>query len=348
MIQMEHINPGITPAYAGKSLCARTGSPAFRDHPRICGEKSISRPKSGPSTGSPPHMRGKGIGRFDRDDRIGITPAYAGKRYLLQTASFGLRDHPRICGEKSFQRRSESPPSGSPPHMRGKDIRNFTGKPVHRITPAYAGKSIPPNLPRHRALGSPPRMRGKVEKYMSSEIEKRITPAYAGKRAFDAKRRNPTQDHPRVCGEKPVCPCICGMYWGSPPRMRGKDVLVCPDLIVRGITPAYAGKRTSTGRAARANGDHPRVCGEKSLHPVSELLTPGSPPRMRGKEGHRQRPGVPAGITPAYAGKRTVSKFYTVIKRDHPRVCGEKSPRRFLSRAAQGSPPRMRGKAPKY
>ena len=36
------------------------------------------------------------------------------------------------------------------------------------------------------------------------------------------------------------------------------------------------------------------------------------------------------GITPAYAGKRAVSKISACPHRDHPRVCGEKFPRFLL------------------
>ena len=35
-----------------------------------------------------------------------ITPAYAGKRHLLQFRLAGLEDHPRLCGEKRFIRKT--------------------------------------------------------------------------------------------------------------------------------------------------------------------------------------------------------------------------------------------------
>ena len=50
---------GITPAYAGKSYLQYNVSSDTRDHPRVCGEKSMVAPSSGPCTGSPPRMRGK-------------------------------------------------------------------------------------------------------------------------------------------------------------------------------------------------------------------------------------------------------------------------------------------------
>ena len=52
------------------------------------------------------------------------------------------------------------------------------------------------------------------------------------------------------------------------------------------------------------------------------------------------------GITPAYAGKcmETMTRRHAVG--DHPRVCGEKISGTTLITTQQGSPPRMRGKAP--
>ena len=65
---------------------------------------------------------------------------------------------------------------------------------------------------------------------------------------------------------------------------------------------------------------------------------------MRGKveqvECVRQDPG----ITPAYAGKRTIRKNVPIISKDHPRVCGEKSCSFIIKPINMGSPPRMRGK----
>ena len=52
--------PGITPAYAGKSMTQSPMATAIRDHPRVCGEKRDMARKQG--------------------REIRITPAYAGKR----------------------------------------------------------------------------------------------------------------------------------------------------------------------------------------------------------------------------------------------------------------------------
>ena len=72
----------ITPAYAGKSLLDKCNCVVFRDHPRVCGEKSRKSVPAHRWTGSPPRMRGKGCRCRFSADCGGITPAYAGKRVL--------------------------------------------------------------------------------------------------------------------------------------------------------------------------------------------------------------------------------------------------------------------------
>ena len=49
--------------------------------------------------------------------------------------------------------------------------------------------------------------------------------------------------------------------------MRGKEVGVSGDGLQLGITPAYAGKSSPGLSDMHANGDHPRVCGEKMKLP---------------------------------------------------------------------------------
>ena len=91
--------------------------------------------------------------------------------------------------------------------------------------------------------GSPPHVRGKGLVGFELDIRIRITPAYAGKRTRSLLVIRFMRDHPRVCGEKFTLsrPEIGRM--GSPPRMRGKEVVMDSGELVGGITPAYAGKR---------------------------------------------------------------------------------------------------------
>ena len=50
---------GITPACAGKSDNSSGVLPLYRDHPRVCGEKTSPRWLHPPGGGSPPRVRGK-------------------------------------------------------------------------------------------------------------------------------------------------------------------------------------------------------------------------------------------------------------------------------------------------
>ena len=75
-----HNDAGITPAYAGKSHIVRGLVKLVKDHPRVCGEKYSTRPYLSDEWGSPPRMRGKEKGQRTHKVKLGITPAYAGKR----------------------------------------------------------------------------------------------------------------------------------------------------------------------------------------------------------------------------------------------------------------------------
>ena len=89
------------------------------------------------------------------------------------------------------------------------------------------------------------------------------------------------------------------------------------------------------------------MCGEKDPVFPGLLLHLGSPPRVRGKEFwgcccagcHR--------ITPACAGKSCNLSGVLCQFRDHPRVCGEKNSIFCPVFSVTGSPPRVRGKAPR-
>ena len=67
-------------------------------------------------------MRGKASSAADDSKRVGITPAYAGKRVPVP--------HTHILD------------MGSPPPMRGKANLVWCTQCENRITPAYAGKSL--------------------------------------------------------------------------------------------------------------------------------------------------------------------------------------------------------------
>ena len=171
-----------------------------------------------------------------------------------------------------------------------------------------------------------------------------ITPAWAGKSDNSENQSSKKQDHPRVGGEKALSSTALGLAIGSPPRGRGKGVLIFPRRAAVGITPAWAGKRRRAGGGTPARQDHPRVGGEKKMYRTAGACFSGSPPRGRGKGLFSTIPGGCPGITPAWAGKRPFAGFEPAACGDHPRVGGEKTSCAMARPVAPGSPPRGRGK----
>ena len=89
--------------------------------------------------------------------------------------------------------------------------------------------------------------------------------------------------------------------------MRGKGNFLTATDFSQGITPAYAGKS------------------EADVQFLFHSL--GSPPPMRGKAIDFSFGVVEDRITPAYAGKSQFSINIERNRRDHPRLCGEKTKR---------------------
>ena len=89
--------------------------------------------------------------------------------------------------------------------------------------------------------------------------------------------------------------------------MRGKVLNGIIMFVKSRITPAYAGKRHSHQLFPAELQDHPCVCGEKHGGRVAERLITGSPLRMRGKDNGENENTYPYRITPAYAGKSSVT-----------------------------------------
>ena len=126
--------------------------------------------------------------------------------------------------------------------------------------------------------------------------------------------------------------------------MRGKPRCTPSFRTSLGITPAHAGKTRLSKISCRAPWDHPRACGENERCVSGRNSTPGSPPRMRGKQSLLEELKNGHGITPAHAGKTYMSRLKNRQRRDHPRACGENTANSASCIFSMGSPPRMRGK----
>ena len=112
----------------------------------------------------------------------------------------------------------------------------------------------------------------------------RIPPAHAGKTNMRKYLQIWTPDHPRACGENHLLAGRIKDFHGSPPRMRGKRADYESVYAMARITPAHAGKTSSVKSVPCGDTDHPRACGENMATAQPQNATPGSPPRMRGKQ----------------------------------------------------------------
>ena len=125
--------------------------------------------------------------------------------------------------------------------------------------------------------------------------------------------------------------------------MRGAGLSHVFNLLYIRITPACAGSSWQPKFCGPSRPDHPRLCGEQSVHTVKAEDSPGSPPPVRGAEKKEGITYAISRITPACAGSRPFTPEFTTRDKDHPRLCGEQPPRMGRFAGATGSPPPVRG-----
>ena len=110
---------GIIPAYAGNTDSLAGVGTVRWDHPRVCGEHATVASSLSVWKGSSPRMRGT-LGLIHGSVRdAGIIPAYAGNTMPPVARRYGMRDHPRVCGEHTGRPAFLGHPRGSSPRMRG-------------------------------------------------------------------------------------------------------------------------------------------------------------------------------------------------------------------------------------
>ena len=93
-----------------------------------------------------------------------------------------------------------------------------------------------------RQYGSPPRVREELIFSLLFFLPIRITPACAGRTSMKLNCLAVTWDHPRVCGKNLVVIVVCCIMAGSPPRVREEPIFPSLVMLLRGITPACAGR----------------------------------------------------------------------------------------------------------
>ena len=193
-----------------------------------------------------------------------------------------MTDHPRACGEHSFEHLCRAVSLGSSPRLRGTPGACRPDDRHPGIIPALAGNTCVKSVWKHRRRdhpracgeharrgqqsgldeGSSPRLRGTRVVVSANEIRCGIIPALAGNTGVSSNRPRHTRDHPRACGEHNCAPYHGGMGLGSSPRLRGTPSHERHFARHAGIIPALAGNTIFAWKDIPFAWDHPRACGE--------------------------------------------------------------------------------------
>ena len=129
---------------------------------------------------------------------------------------------------------------------------------------------------------------------------------------------------------------------GSPPLVRERLNRGFTCVLSSGITPARAGKTSTTASCHFAGWDHPRSCG-KDLYPaLFAAAVLGSPPLVRERQVPKNNREPNSRITPARAGKTRAFGSMPYLRWDHPRSCGKDFYQVHRRLGEWGSPPLVR------
>ena len=126
-----------------------------------------------------------------------------------------------------------------------------------------------------------------------------------------------------MCGEHAINRLGSQPSEGSSPHVRGAHYVRRRGRVFAGIIPACAGSTAYCHHGDIVFGDHPRMCGEHVVCATICARLRGSSPHVRGALFALVVGISLAGIIPACAGSTSASSARSLIRRDHPRMCGE-------------------------
>ena len=231
--------------------------------------------------GSPPLVRGGLDGGLTGHNVVRLTPARAGRTAGRRGRCGAGSAHPRSCGADVHEVCYAELEAGSPPLVRGGRPAEGLGLARDRLTPARAGRTAKPdtqlaqvqahprscgadaaNASSGRGIGgSPPLVRGGLAFGAAHTHNPGLTPARAGRTRPPTGPAPPARAHPRSCGADRSLTLRPTPDKGSPPLVRGGLGGCRRPARVGGLTPARAG-RTTTTRGCRCRWTaHPRSCG---------------------------------------------------------------------------------------
>ena len=182
MSRCDHlVNPGLIPAWAGKTKAGRVPQNERWAHPRVGGENvSVVAFASLPG-GSSPRGRGKPVSAVLVGPSGRLIPAWAGKTSASTGRTQRRRAHPRVGGENPHPLSSPSSFIRLIPAWAGKTGVSAGALEGGQAHPRVGGENATPAGMRTDTRGSSPRGRGK--RVFGEALLKQcgLIPAWAGK-----------------------------------------------------------------------------------------------------------------------------------------------------------------------
>ncbi len=132
------------PACVGNAVPTDNVSISSAVHPRVCGERIISRRRPRNASGSSPRVWGTHGRSAGRDQKFRFIPACVGNARKLGSSGIRAPVHPRVCGERADFGSNAAGFLGSSPRVWGTLERLTRQSEPVRFIPACVGNALPP------------------------------------------------------------------------------------------------------------------------------------------------------------------------------------------------------------
>ncbi len=261
--------------------------PGLLAHPRAGGDGVICSRHDCDAAGSPPRRRGRLVRSCGRAPGQGLTPAQAGTAASGNRSDAAARAHPRAGGDGRVPRQPKHTEAGLTPAQAGTARSRTVTDHVTRAHPRAGGDGCCSRPFTAWIMGSPPRRRGRPLEAGGGHGPGGLTPAQAGTACWGCRRGRASGAHPRAGGDGRAVTVLRASDTGSPPRRRGRQMRENRIGLRVGLTPAQAGTAWIHALRRLGVGAHPRAGGDGSVRHRNGCRAGGSPPRRRGRHGHR-------------------------------------------------------------
>ena len=229
------------------------------------------------------------------------------------------------------------------PACAGNAVAGSVSNRVATVHPRMRGERIAIHRSIYLSIGSSPHARGTLDINELDRIRYRFIPACAGNAADALHGLGLCPVHPRMRGERFVHSSAMTNFDGSSPHARGTLVDFCQHGPHIRFIPACAGNATGCPACGPCVAVHPRMRGERMEARGVTPLPCGSSPHARGTPSRHGFALTRMRFIPACAGNAVVSIREQVGPAVHPRMRGERMPRRTGRLRVSGSSPHARG-----